>query len=102
MNILKVFTNPRSLWKTSKNTQVLPPNEIRSLWRNNMWVMTPKGIGIMFALGEPAVVHLVSPSTGETISVDQFAISDLRQAVYDEIPANRRGDREKALRLGYV
>lgn len=76
-------------------------NQVKSTWRNNMWVMTPKGIGITFAIGEPTTVHLVDEK-GHTVGSDSFPFNSLRQALYTEIPAPRRGDAEIARKLGYM
>lgn len=76
-------------------------DEVKSSWRNNMWVMTPKGLGIIFAIGHSCHVHLVNEH-GETINGLICSFQDLRQARYLEIPANRRGDKDVANRLGYV
>lgn len=66
-----------------------------------MWVMTPDGIGIVFQLGEPSLIHLVD-EIGETKSTAYFATTALRQALWEEIPeARRKIDREKGHQLGY-
>jgi len=78
------------------------PPVIKSLWRNNMWVMAPQGVGVLFALGAPCIVHLVD-EIGETKGVVQLPAEQLRQAKWDEIPESRRGvSRERGLYLGYV
>lgn len=74
---------------------------VKSIWRNNMWVMTPRGVGVIFALGEPVTVHLTD-SNGLTVESVQLPSGQLRQALWDEIPESRRGvSREKGYRLGY-
>ena len=76
-------------------------NIVKSMWRNNMWVMSPKGIGVLFKLDNPCVVHLVDKE-GLTTSEIQLPVEQLRQAMWDEIPEKRRGiSREKGKRLGY-
>ncbi len=76
-------------------------NLVKSVWRNNMWVMTPKGVGVVFSVGEPTIVHLVD-SEGLTTESVQFPSLQLRQALWDEIPEVRRMvSREKGYRLGY-
>lgn len=75
--------------------------QVKSTWRNNMWVVTPKGIGIIFAIGEPTTVHLVDEN-GLTVGSEAFPFNSLRQALYTEIPAPRRGDVEIARKLGYM
>jgi hypothetical protein len=76
---------------------------VKSIWRNNMWVMTPKGIGIMFKMGTPCCIHLVNPENGLTIEPWFFPIGQLRQAKWEEIPECRRMiSREKGRRLGYM
>jgi hypothetical protein len=82
--------------KNTKTTDI-----VKSLWRNNMWVMAPRGIGIIFKLGEPCVVHYVGEN-GLTVGEEQLPLQQLRQALYLEIPENRRGDIDKARRLGYM
>lgn len=80
--------------------QVVISTEPKTIWRNNMWVITPAGLGIIFRLGEPSEVHIVDEG-GLTTDVRQFSTEVLRQAYYSEIPENRRGSVEKATRLGY-
>lgn len=76
--------------------------QIKSLWRNNMWVMTPKGVGVLFQLGEPCVVHLTH-ANGTFDQSWQFPSAQLRQALWDEIPEPRRAcTREHGLYLGYA
>lgn len=76
---------------------------VKSLWRNNMWVMTPYGIGILFKIGNPNTVHLVDPKTGETLKEISVVHNSLRQAKLAEIPASRKVGLtpERATRLGY-
>ena len=71
-------------------------------WRNNMWVVTPDGIGIIFKLGVKSEVHLVDTS-GVTVAVNVYDINVLRQASFAEIPSPRRRhiSKEKAFALGY-
>lgn len=70
-------------------------------WRNNMWVMTPDGIGIVFKLGKDCEVHLTD-SDGYTMQSKVYSILALRQATFDEIPKARRGfTRTTAFKLGY-
>lgn len=85
---------------TGKTTVVINPTVSKSIWRNNMWVMTPEGVGIIFELREPVRVHLVDEN-GLTRADKEFPSNELRQARYLEIPYMRRGDQEKAKRLGY-
>ena len=77
------------------------PITIKSTWRNNMWVMSPKGIGVLFSYAEPAEVHLVNED-GSTKEVFNTTLAQLRQAFYMEIPESRRGSPEKAALLGYM
>jgi hypothetical protein len=85
-----------------KGTVVLEARPIKSsFWRNNMWVMTPDGIGIIFDLRQPVLVHLVDERTGLTIGAKEYLAETIRQAKYKEIPESRRGSPEKAARLGY-
>lgn len=99
---MKLFTNPLNWFRKEKGTVVLSPTVVqRSPWRNNMWVMTPDGVGIVFDLREPVLVHIVNTIDGTTKYAKEFSSSELRQAKWLEIPANRRGDPEKAKRLGY-
>ena len=75
---------------------------IKSLWRNNMWVMSPRGVGVLFELNTPCVVHLVNDD-GTTKETWQFPVEQLRQAMWSEIPEIRRKvTKEKALELGYA
>lgn len=77
------------------------PGVVKSIWRNNMWVMTPLGVGVLFKLGEPNLVHLVDEN-GETQASEYFSSTQLRQAKWEEIPSVRRKvDREKGYQLGY-
>ena len=87
---------------STKSTVVLAEAPIKSTWRNNMWVMTPEGVGILFQMGVPCVVHIVDKLTGETTKVIKVDPSTIRQAKYAEIPENRRGSVERANQLGYV
>lgn len=70
-------------------------------WRNNMWVVTPDGPGIIFKLGVESEVHLTDGS-GHTIGVKIYPTTSLRQAKFTEIPAARRKcSKEQAHVLGY-
>lgn len=88
--------------QTGKTNVVLTQPTPKRVWRNNMWVMTPNGVGIIFALAEPVTVHLVDVNTGETLRSALYSSHDIRQARYEEIPSTRRGTREKAVELGYI
>lgn len=75
---------------------------VKSIWRNNMWVMSPLGVGILFKLDAQCEVHLVNED-GTTKDVQLLPLAQLRQATFDEIPASRmKVTREKANYLGYV
>ena len=87
--------------KATKNTMVVD-TPVKSVWRNNMWVMTPEGVGILFEMAVPCTVHLVDKSNGETIKVIKADPSQIRQAKYVEIPECRRGSVERANELGYL
>ena len=67
-----------------------------------MWVMSPKGVGILYKVdGDSSEVHLVN-SQGETTEVSVCPLYKLRQATWQEIPAMRRSvDREVGRYLGY-
>lgn len=74
-------------------------------WRNNMWVMTPDGIGIMFNLAEySSIVHIVDKEDGlTTIAEMSYPTQALRQAKFEEIPSKRRNfSPGQAERLGYM
>lgn len=74
-------------------------------WRNNMWVMTPDGLGIIFNLGElSSIVHLVDKKEGMlTIAEMSYPTQALRQAKFDELPKKRRNfSKGQAERLGYM
>jgi hypothetical protein len=89
-------------------TTIVPDTEFRSTiqmvqFRQNMWVMTPRGVGILFRIGSPCEVHLVSEANGHTIDIISADLSTIRQARYDEIPGSRQGiDRDRAKSLGYL
>lgn len=102
MNFLKkVFSDkPETKVEGAKGTVVVT-QVVKRAWRNNMWVMTPDGIGIIFQLSEPVVVHLVDKVSGLTLRSAHYASEQLRQAKFLEIPEVRRGDKEKANKLGY-
>ena len=72
--------------------------------RNNMWVMTPDGVGILFVLNEPvSTVHMVDEEEGTTFAEVSFATRVLRQAKYDEIPECRKGmSKQWYNKKGYV
>lgn len=70
-------------------------------WRENMWVVTPDGVGIVFKLGVDTEVHMVD-ADGYTLYSKVYPILSLRQAKYEEIPLARRGiSVEDASALGY-
>ena len=73
-------------------------------WRNGMWVMTSKGIGIIFLLGYQTEVHLVDPKTGETYNKLLVPLQSFRLATFKEIPPSRKIglSPEKAAFLGYM
>lgn len=99
--IKNLFSNKVEPVTPKTKTVVIDTNVQKTAWRNNMWVMTPDGVGIIFKLAEPCTVHLVNTTTGDTIK-EIFCKSDtIRQAKYLEIPACRRGDEDKARKLGY-
>lgn len=83
-------------------TEVLLPVVKKVQWRNNMWVVTEDGVGILFDYGPvDSVVHLVNPD-GTTKESKTYKSLMLRQAKWNEIPQNRRGvDRTTANYLGY-
>lgn len=57
-----------------------------------MWVVTEDGVGILFKLGtHTSEIHLVDVKDGSTKMVVTKETSTLRQALYKEIPENRRG-----------
>jgi len=91
------------IFKKKKQTNIVIPTRLKKTeLRNNMWVMTPQGVGILFNLQpESSLVHLTNDK-GETTK-DIFVITkDLRQAKWLEIPEPRRGvDREQGYHLGY-
>jgi hypothetical protein len=101
MKFFGLFSDKKEAVAVTKTTQVVT-DKPKSIWRNNMWVMTPDGVGIMFAIAEPALVHLVSGDTGETVASKLYSTASLRQAKYAEIPACRQCSPEKAARLGYL
>lgn len=85
-----------------KNTVDTSTDVVKSQWRNNMWVMTPQGIGVIFKLGPQCEIHLVAQD-GSTSGVSLLPVDQLRQAKWDEIPESRRGvSRERGLQLGYM
>lgn len=70
-------------------------------WRNNMWVMTPDGVGVLFKLGTESDVHLTDKD-GITVDSKSYPILALRQAKFLEIPTPRRGfSKQTAANLGY-
>jgi hypothetical protein len=77
-----------------------PTNLVRSMWRTNMWVVTPMGIGIIVSIETQCLVHLVNED-GTTKEQVSLPLAALRQAYYKEIPEVRRGDIEAARKLGY-
>lgn len=76
----------------------------RNEWRNGMWVVTSKGVGIIFQMGNDLLIHLVDPTTGETVNATIEHRQAVRQAKYDEIPTCRKVGltKEKAAYLGYM
>ena len=96
---MKLFSNLFGGKAVSKNTVTIS-QEPKVVWRNNMWIMTPDGVGIVFKLEEPVTVHLIS-SDGTTIASKQYQSSVLRIAKFEEIPACRRCTYERAKQLGY-
>lgn len=91
-----------TFWKKPKRID-LSTEVVKSQWRNNMWVMSPQGIGILFKLDHISEVHLVDNVTGETVSKAHFPLNALRQAKLNEIPKIRKMGltKEKAAYLGY-
>jgi hypothetical protein len=75
----------------------------KSQWRNNMWVMSPYGIGVLFRLDTMCDVHLVDMKTGETTSCINVPLQALRQAKLAEIPSCRTKGltSDRAAYLGY-
>lgn len=72
--------------------------------RNNMWVMTPDGIGIVYTYNEPvSTIHLVDADDGTTFAEVFYSSNQVRQATYEEIPECRRGaSKEWFYKRGYV
>ena len=101
MNFFKLFSDKTQEVFNQKQSFVLQ-SAPKSVWRNNMWVMTPDGVGIIFDLKEPVVIHLVSTMNGETIRTGYYQSEVVRQAKFDEIPACRQCSRERATELGYL
>lgn len=75
-------------------------------WRNNMWVMTKEGVGILFNMDHfpSVVIHLVNDdgttithlgADGKLTNDVWFNIDVVRQAKYLEIPKVRRGKDKK-------
>lgn len=88
--------------KTS-NSSVLTTQVKKTEWRNNMWVSSPDGVGILFNMKDPTscIVHLVG-NDGITIKEVKHNIQHLAQAKWIEIPETRRNiDKERGLYLGY-
>lgn len=74
--------------------------------RFGMWVRTPRGVGIIvdtnWAADATIYVDLTN-GAGETVeNRAPFQLSDLRQASWQDIPSNRRPDRDLASRMGYI
>jgi hypothetical protein len=90
-----------NFWK--KEPARVPLFVDKSQWRNNMWVMSQYGVGILFTYGQMCTVHLVDNKTGETTGVISAPLQALRQAKFKEIPEVRRVGftSEKAKLLGY-
>jgi hypothetical protein len=83
-------------------TFIQPQPVFKSTWRNGMWVMTSKGIGVIFDLKND-IVHLVNEK-GETVNALVASPIEMRQARMEEIPKPRRIGltTEKAAQLGYM
>ena len=95
---------PKEVPLSTPVTFVHTPKSIyRSDWRNGMWVMTKKGIGIVFKLGYMSEVHLVN-ELGETIGATLEHQQAMRQATLAEIPKSRKVGLsvERAAQLGYM
>lgn len=92
-----------NFWKKPQKTPSVESTVFKSQWRNNMWVMSPYGVGILFKLGPMNDVHLVDVKTGETTSCISVTLENLRQAKLEEIPECRRNGitLERANYLGY-
>ena len=88
--------------KKEQEVKVIPTTLVDYIgWRNNMWVMTPDGVGIVFKLGTEVDVHLTD-ANGDMITSKVYPILALRQALFKEIPQKRRGiTKEVASTLGY-
>lgn len=73
--------------------------------RFGMWVKTPHGVGIVVDTdwnASPTVyVDLVNRHGHTVENRHSYALSDLRQAGWHDIPSNRRPDRDVASRMGY-
>jgi hypothetical protein len=90
-----------SFFKKKEVATPTPTTTVKSVWRNNMWIISPKGVGILFKMAIPCEVHLID-DYGVTKESALFPIEQLRQAKYSEIPPPRRGVSEKrAIELGY-
>ena len=89
-------------FKRKANNAVSPVFVKKTGFRNNMWVMTPRGIGILFEYKFPlSTIHLINPN-GETTKELSLSVTDLRQALWKEIPISRRGvSKEVGQYLGY-
>jgi hypothetical protein len=62
------------------------------MFRNNMWVVTDDGVGVLFKLGTyVSEIHLVDEADGTTKLIVTKGTNTLRQARYQEIPECRRG-----------
>ena len=84
--------------------ELVPSFVDKSSWRNNMWVMTQYGVGVLFEYAQMSTVHLVDVKTGLTVGNPiSVPLAAMRQALLKEIPECRRVglDQEKAHRLGY-
>jgi len=81
---------------------IQPKPIFKSTWRNGMWVMTSKGIGVIYDL-KNNLIHLVGEN-GETTNALVATPVQMRQARFDEIPRVRRQglSLEKAAELGYM
>lgn len=93
---------------TPSSTVVIPqntdPTQVkRQEWRNGMWVVTSKGLGIIFEIGNDLLIHLINDK-GETVNATIENRQSVRQARFDEIPISRKVGltKERAEYLGYM
>lgn len=68
-----------------------------------MWVIHHGKIAVIANLGNPLTeIHYTDKISGETLSVNFVSLSELRQALYSEIPIRRQGiSIDAAKELGY-